>query len=45
MMYLQARELALQFAYFLDVRIHGFLVAIPLLVDLLNYQKGITINK
>jgi hypothetical protein len=34
----QPRELALELAYFHNIGIHGVLVDVPLLFDLLNHQ-------
>jgi hypothetical protein len=34
----QPRELFVELAYFHDVGVHGVLIDVPLLVDLLNHQ-------
>jgi hypothetical protein len=41
----QPQELFLELAYFHNIGIHGVLVDVPLLVDLLNHQKGVTIDE
>jgi hypothetical protein len=38
MMDFQSRELFLELAYFHDIGVHGVLVDVPLLIDLLNHQ-------
>jgi hypothetical protein len=38
-------ELILKLAYLYDIRVHGVLVEIPLLVDLLGHQQGVAIDK
>jgi hypothetical protein len=38
MVNLQPREIFLKLAYFRNVGLHGVLVDVPLLVDLLNHQ-------
>jgi hypothetical protein len=45
MMDFEPRELVIEIANFCDVRVHGVLVDIPLFVDLLNHQQGITIDE
>jgi hypothetical protein len=45
MMDLQAGEFAFQFAHFLYVRLHCLLVAVPFLVDLLDYKKRVAVYK
>jgi hypothetical protein len=45
MMDLESRELILELAYFHDIRIHGVLVDVLLLVDLLNHQQGVIVDK
>jgi hypothetical protein len=41
----QSQELSLELAYFHNVDIHGVLVDVPFLVDLLNHQQGVTIDE
>ena len=41
---LQTQELILMFAYFHDVVVHGVLVDILLLIDLLNNQQGVVVD-
>jgi hypothetical protein len=45
MMNFQARELVLELAYLYEVRVHGILVDILLLVDLLDHQQGVAVDK
>jgi hypothetical protein len=40
MMDLESQELVLELAYFPDICIHGFLVDVSLIVDLLDHQQG-----
>jgi hypothetical protein len=41
----QPRELFLELAYFLKIHIHGVLFDVPLLVDLMNHQYGVTVDE
>jgi hypothetical protein len=41
----QPQELALELAYFHNICVHGILVDVPLLVDLLHHQKGVTVDE
>jgi hypothetical protein len=45
MMDFQPRELVLKLAYFYDVRVHGVLIDVPLFIDLLDHQQGVTVGK
>jgi hypothetical protein len=45
MMNFQTRELVLELAYFRELRVHVVLVDIPLFIDMLDHQQGVTINK
>jgi hypothetical protein len=42
---LESREFVLKLVYFHDVCIHGVLVDVLLLVDLLDHQQGVAIDK
>jgi hypothetical protein len=45
MMDFQSRELILELAYLCDVCVHGVLVDVLLLVDLLDHQQGVDVDK
>jgi hypothetical protein len=45
MMDLESGELVLELAYFLNIRVHGVLVDVPLLVDMFNHYQGVAVDK